>query len=78
MSMERKNHRTCKNNYSWKLSKCICENGIYLKSTADTSVTEFDEIIIVMDNVSTKKTNTIATNVTSIASINCHSKTRYK
>ena len=27
-----------------------------------------------MDIVSAKKTNTIATNVTSIASINCHSK----
>ena len=27
-----------------------------------------------MDNVSTKKTNTVATNVMSAASINCHSK----
>ena len=34
-------------------------------------MTECDEIIIVMNNVSTKKT--IATNVTSTASINCHS-----
>ena len=44
-------------------------------------MTECDEIIIAMDNVSTKKTNTIATktnniatNVTSTASINCHGK----
>ena len=33
-------------------------------------MTECDEIIIVMDNVSTKKTNTIAANVTSTGSIN--------
>ena len=35
-------------------------------------MTECDEIIIDKDNVPTKKT--IATNVTSTASINCHSK----
>ena len=35
---------------------------------------ECDEIITVMDIVSTKMTNTIATNVTSTASINFHSK----
>ena len=43
---------------------------------------ECDKIIIGMDNVSTKETNTIAikmtntiaTNVTSTASINCHGK----
>ena len=33
-----------------------------------------DEIITVMDVVSTKMTNTIAANVTSSASINCHCK----
>ena len=33
-----------------------------------------EEIITVMDVVSTKMTNTIATTVTSSASINCHSK----
>ena len=46
----------------------------YLKSIADAPVTEFDDIVIVVDKVSTKKTNTIATNFTSIASINCQSK----
>ena len=35
---------------------------------------ECDEIIIAMDIVSTKKTNTIETNVTSTSSINFHSK----
>ena len=35
---------------------------------------QFDEIITVMDIVSTKKTNTIATKVISTASINYHSK----
>ena len=45
-------------------------------------MTEYDEVIIVIDNVSTKKTNNtatkktnaIATDVTSTASVNCHSK----
>ena len=72
------NSKTC----IWNPSTCICENSMYLKSIADTSVTEFDEFIIFMDNVSIKKTNTIATkttntlatNVASTASINCHSK----
>ena len=71
---ECKNYRKCKENYSCSPSTCICENSKYLKSIADTTVTECDEIIIVMDNLSTKKTNTIATDGTSIASINCHSK----
>ena len=34
-------------------------------------MTECDEIIIVMDNLSTKKTINIAANVTSTVSINC-------
>ena len=33
-----------------------------------------DKIVIVIDNLSTKKKNTTTTNVTSTASINCHSK----
>ena len=37
-------------------------------------MTEYDEIVIVMGKLSTKKTITIATNVTSTASINYHSK----
>ena len=48
----------------------------YLKSVTDTSVTKHDEIVIFMDIVSTKKTNTIATNVTSTASINCLKKSK--
>ena len=61
-----------KKDYSWNPSTCICENSKCLESITDISVTECDEIIIVMDNVSTKKA--IVTNVTSTASINCHSK----
>ena len=37
-------------------------------------MTKCDEIVIVMNNSSTKKTNTITTNVTSTASINWDSK----
>ena len=33
-----------------------------------------DGIVVVMNSLSTKKTNTMATNITSTASINCHSK----
>ena len=50
--------------YSSNPSTCICENSKYLKSIADTSVIEFDEIISVMDILSTKMTNTVAGNVT--------------
>ena len=72
---ECKNYRTCKKDCSWSPSTSICENNRYLKSVADTLVIVCHEIITVMDNVSTKKkTNTIAINVTSTASINGHSK----
>ena len=57
-----------KKDYSWNPSKFNCGNSKYLKSISDTSV--IDEIIYVMDVVSTKMTNTIATN----ASISCHTK----
>ena len=65
---ECKNYRMWKKDYSWNPSTCICENSKYLKST---SVTECYEIVTAMDIVSTKKT--IAINVMSTASINCHS-----
>ena len=71
---ECKNYHTCKKDYSCNPSTCICENSKYLKSIADTSVIVCDEIIYVMDIVSTRMTNTIATNATSTVSINCHSK----
>ena len=74
---ECKNYPKCKKDYSCR-SFCTyhnCENSRYLKSIADTSVIEWVEMISVMDIVSTKKTSTIATNVTK----NSHSKkTRYK
>ena len=58
---------------NWIPSICICENSKYLKSAADTSVTKCDEIVIFIDNLTTKKTNTIATNIKRTASINWHS-----
>ena len=71
---ECKNYHKCEKDYSCNPCTCICENSKYLKSVADTSVTKCDEIVIVMSNTSTKRTNTITTNGTSTASINCHSK----
>ena len=62
------------NIYGWNPSTCIYENSKYLKSFTDTSVTKCDEIVIVLDSSPTKKTNTIAKNATTIASINVHSK----
>ena len=59
-----------KKDYSWNPSPCTYEKSKYLKSIADTSVSKYDEIISVMDIVSTKKTDTIATNITK----SCHSK----
>ena len=54
------NYHKCKIDYSWNPSTCICENSKYLKGITDTSVIMYDEVISVMDIVSTKKTNTIA------------------
>ena len=51
-------------------STCVCENSKYLKGISDTSVIKRDEIIIVVNNVSIKKT--IVANVTSTDLINCH------
>ena len=50
----------------------ICDNSKYLKNIADTSVTKCDEIIIVIDIVSTKKTNTIATKKNKYNSSKCY------
>ena len=58
------------------------KNSKYLKSVTDTCYkvlqksVKCGEIFIVMDIISTEKTNTKATNVTSTASINCRSKKR--
>ena len=76
------NYHKCEKENSWNPRTCIFENSKYLKSIANTSATECDANIIAIDYVSTKKANiitiketkTIATNVTSTASINCHSK----
>ena len=60
----------CEKDCSWNHCACICENSKYLKIISDDSKIVRDEIISGMDIVSTKMTNTIATNVTK----NCHSK----
>ena len=64
------------NNYSWNPRTCICENGKYLKSFADDLKIVCDEIIYVMDIVSTILTNTTPVNVTNIIPTNvevlCH------
>ena len=83
---ECENYRKYKTDYILDPSMCICEDSKYLKSIAERSLIECDKIIIVIDNASTKKTNTlvaketntiantIATNVACTSSINCHSK----
>ena len=67
---ECKNYHRCEKDYSWNSSTCICENNKYLKSVADTSVTKCDEIVIVMNNLSTKKTNTLTTKKTNTIATN--------
>ena len=80
------NYRKYKTDYILDPSMCICEDSKYLKSIAERTLIECDKVIIVIDNVSTKKTNTlvaketntiantIATNVACTSSINCQSK----
>ena len=59
---EMTNYRKYKKDYRYNPNTCTCENNKCLKGI-DTSVMTSDEIISVMENVSTKITNTIATNV---------------
>ena len=67
--LKKKNYRTCRKDYSCNPITCIYENIKYLKSATDTSVTECDQIITVINNILTKMIMII----TSTASINCHS-----
>ena len=69
-----KKYHKCKEDYSYNPSTCICGNNKYVKCVANTPVTECDDIVIAMDIISTKKTNTIPTNDTSTVWIYCHSK----
>ena len=72
-SNQKWNNKTCqceckpyhkfKKDYSWNSSLCNCENSKCLKRITDTSVIECDEIISVMDILSTKMTNTTAINM---------------
>ena len=69
---ECKKYRQCKKDYCWNPSTFVFDNSKYLKSIADTLVIlACDEVIDVMDIVSTKMANTIAT---STVSINSHGK----
>ena len=68
--MNVKKNRNCKKNKSWNPSICICENSKYLKCVADTSLISCDEIVSVVNIVSTKNANTMALNIKN----NCHSK----
>ena len=45
----------CEKDYSLNRMTCICESSKYLKSVADTPVTACDEIVIVTNNLSTKR-----------------------
>ena len=76
---ECKNYRTCKKDNSWNPGTSVCDNGKYLKSTADDSKVVCDEIIYIMDIVSINMANTMAKYATSTVSINCHNKkVKYK
>ena len=59
MCSERKTKYINVKDYSCNPSTCICENSKHLKSITDTSVIKCDEIISVLDIVSTKMTNTM-------------------
>ena len=68
------NYHKFEKDYSLNPSICICGNSKHLESTANTSVTKCDKIVIVMKNLSIKKTNAITTNITTAALSNFYSK----
>ena len=75
---ECKNCLTCKKDYNWNSSTCICENCKYLKSIINESVIVWDEIKNVGDSA-TNVTNNISTNVTSTVPITSDDeKVKYK
>ena len=55
------NYHKGKKVYSWNRTTCMCDNSNYLKNIGDSSVIACDEIISVMNTVSTKRKKTIAT-----------------
>ena len=59
--------------------KYICEKSRYLKSIVDDSVIVHDNIINVIDSVSTNVTNNMSTNVTNtVSTYSDDTKVRYK
>ena len=63
-----KKYQSCKKDYSWNPSICICDNSRYLKCIVDESVIVCDEIVNVKDSASTNVTNTLSTNETNVTS----------
>ena len=59
---EWKNYCTYRKDYSWNPNTCTCENSKYLKHISDGSKIVCDEIIYVMDIVSTIVTSTNSIN----------------
>ena len=72
MIFECKKYCTCTKNDSWNPSTCICGNGKYLKSIADTLVSVYNEITNAKDDVSTNLTDTIPTNHDKYYINKCH------
>ena len=58
MPIKCKNYQTCKKDYGWNTSICVCENGRHLKSVADDSLVTCDEIM--------NSTGSVSTNVTTV------------
>ena len=65
---ECKSYRYAKKDYSWNPRTCICESGKYLKTIGDDLKIVCDKIIYVIDIVSTKMKNNMATSYVSINS----------
>ena len=57
-----KKYRTCNKDYSWNPSTYICENSRDSKSIAHDPVIACDEIICVIESVSSNVTNIISIN----------------
>ena len=57
-----KTHHICEKVYIWNPATCSCENGKYLASTVDNSVTTCDEIIDAVAKSYNKETKTVTTN----------------
>ena len=57
-----KTHHICEKVYIWNPATCSCENGKYLASTVDNSLTTCNEIIDAVAKSYNKETKTVTTN----------------